>query len=587
MTLHPSRRPRTPRVAPGRTLGAACLGLAVLVAPASTPRFDDVADATGLRFTHRNGATGEFMYPEVIGAGGAVFDYDGDGDLDVFLVQGLDDIRHAGVGAPSVRTAASPSARLFRNDLDRPGGTLRFTDVTATAGVGWIGYGMGTAVGDIDDDGDLDLYVTAYGDNVLYRNDGNGRFTDVTTTAGAGDTRWSTSAAFVDYDRDGHLDLYVANYIDFTPAGNKPCLEPAGQRDYCAPSAYRPVPDRLLRNRGDGTFEDVSERAGITRAFGNGLGVAIGDYDADGWPDIYVANDATPNQLWMNRHDGTFEDMGLLSGSAYNAAGRPEGSMGIASGDYDRDGDEDLVVTNLVGETFVLYENDGSGGFEDRRAATGLAAPTATMTGFGADWFDADNDGWLELLVANGAVNLIASLRATDNPFRQRNQLFTSRPDDQAAGAGTAARGPVRLHEITDQAGAGFALLDVSRGAAFGDLDLDGRVDVVVTNNAGPVRLLRNVTADAGHWLRLRLAQTQGNRRAIGAVARVSLPGQPPLLRRVRSGGSYLSSSDERLYVGLGASGGPVTVDVTWPDGTTATYPNLAVDREHTITKKP
>jgi hypothetical protein len=583
-------------------LALTCAILAALTLPpgisaqsgGTGPRFEDVAEASGLRFVHRNGATGEYMYPELIGSGGAVFDYDGDGDLDVFVVQGLDDIRHAGVGAPPVRTAGSPTSRLFRNDLERPGGRLQFTDVTEAAGVGFIGYGMGAAVGDIDNDGDLDLYVTAYGNNALYRNDGNGRFTDVTAAAAANDSRWSTSAAFVDYDRDGHLDLYVANYLDFTPAANKPCAEAAGQRDYCAPTAYRPLPDRLLRNRGDGTFEDVSEKSGITRAFGNGLGVAVGDYDADGWPDIYVANDATPNQLWMNRHDGTFEDMGLLSGTAYNAAGRPEGSMGIASGDYDRDGDEDLVVTNIIGETFVLYENDGSGGFEDRRAGVGLAAPTAMMTGFGADWFDADNDGWLELFIANGAVNLIPSLRGTPNPFRQRNQLFTTRPGTvanqptltPAANAPTEAREPVRLTELTAQAGPGLEFLEVSRGAAFGDLDLDGRVDILVTNNGGPVRLLRNVTPGARHWLRLRLVQPDRNRRAIGASVRVELPGQPPLVRRVRSGGSYLSVSDDRLYVGLGGASSPVAVTVTWPDGTQQRMTGLAVDREHEISRR-
>ncbi len=411
-------------------------GLILSAQQPAGPRFEDVANQSGLRFVHDNGARGEYWLPEIMGAGAAVFDYDSDGDLDVFLVQGMAGSTGRAGSPPGAAKPAgeggsrpSPStSKLFRNDLDKPGGTLRFTDVTARAGVGLVAQGMGTAVGDIDNDGDLDLYVTAFGDNVLYRNEGNGQFTDVTAAASANDPRWSTSAAFVDYDRDGHVDLYIANYVDFTPAGNKPCFEPAGTRDYCAPVAYRPVPDRLLRNRGDGTFEDVSEKAGITRAFGNGLGVAVGDYDADGWPDIYVANDATPNQLWMNQRDGTFEDMGLLSGTAYNAAGRPEGSMGIASGDYDRDGDEDLVVTNIIGETFVLYENDGSGGFEDRRAAAGLAAPTAMMTGFGADWFDADNDGWLELFVANGAVNLIPSLRGTPNPFRQRNQLFTTRP---------------------------------------------------------------------------------------------------------------------------------------------------------------
>ena len=594
----------------------------------AAPRFEDVAEASGLRFVHDNGARGDYWLPEIMGAGVAVFDYDNDGDLDVFLVQGAPGTagignRASGTGhgigttsEPSVSGPDPTTSKLFRNDLDKPGGTLRFTDVTTQAGVGLVAQGMGTAVGDIDNDGDLDLYVTTFGDNVLFRNEGDGRFVDVTTAANANDPRWSSSAAFLDYDRDGFLDLYVANYVDFTPAGNKPCAEPAGQRDYCAPLAYRPVPDRLLRNRGDGTFEDASEKAGITRADGNGLGVAVGDYDADGWPDIYVANDATPNQLWMNRHDGTFEDMGLLSGTAYNAAGRPEGSMGIASGDYDRDGDEDLVVTNIVGETFVLYENDGTGGFEDRRAAVGLAAPTAMMTGFGADWFDADNDGWLELFIANGAVNLIPALRGTPNPFRQRNQLFTTGPGtgsgkrvpgtaapttagpalraaDLAAASTPAQPQPadptqaaVRLREVTAQAGPGLELLGVGRGAAFGDLDLDGRVDVVVTNNGGPVRLLHNVTSGAGHWLRLRLTQPTTNRRAVGASVRIDVPGQPPIVRRVRSGGSYLSSSDDRLYVGLGTVAGPITATVTWPDGVQQRVSGLVVDREHEISRR-
>jgi hypothetical protein len=568
-------------------------GLLLSAQQPAAPRFEDVAKASGLDFIHDNGARGEFWLPEIMGAGAALFDYDNDGDLDVYLVQGAPGpgSRVPGPGTPPL------SSKLFRNDLDRPGGTLRFTDVTTEAGVGLVAQGMGAAVADIDNDGDLDLYVTAFGDNVLYRNEGNGRFTDVTAAANAGDSRWSSSAAFVDYDRDGHLDLYVANYVDFTPAGNKPCTEPAGGRDYCAPIAYRPVPDRLLRNRGDGTFEDATEKAGITRADGNGLGVSIGDYDSDGWPDIYVANDATPNQLWMNRHDGTFEDMGPLSGTAYNAAGRPEGSMGIASGDYDRDGDDDLVVTNIVGETFVLYENDGSGGFEDRRAAVGLASPTAMMTGFGADWFDADNDGWLDLFIANGSVNVIPSLRATPNPFRQRNQLFTTKPGagfrvpgSGSRGTGTGRSGPARmatLTEITGSAGPGLELLEVSRGAAFGDVDLDGRVDVLVTNNAGLVRLLRNVTTAAGHWLRLRLTQPATNRRALGATVRLDVEGEGPVVRRVHSGGSYLSASDDRLSLGLGSSSSPVTVTVTWPDGKIQRVTGLSVDREHTIARNP
>ncbi|HTV03464.1 MAG TPA: CRTAC1 family protein, partial [Luteitalea sp.] len=532
----------------------------------------------GLRFTHDNGARGDYWFTEMLGAGGALFDYDNDGDLDVFLVQGM-------TGDPSsaaARTAATATSKLFRNDLDKPGGTLKFTDVTREAGVGLVAQGMGAAVGDIDGDGDLDLYVTTFGDNVLYRNDGNGRFTDVTATANANDTRWSTSAAFVDYDRDGDLDLFIANYVDFTPAGNKLCREPAGGRDYCAPVAYRSVPDRLLRNRGNGTFEDVSEAAGTARADGNGLGVAIGDYDDDGWPDIYVANDATPNQLWMNRRDGTFEDMGPLSGTAYNAAGRPEGSMGVASGDYDRDGDEDLVVTNLVGETFVLYQNDGTGGFEDRRAAVGIAAPTATMTGFGTDWFDADNDGWFDLFFANGAVNLIQALRGSPHPFRQKNQLLMARPTAPAPGRPAT----VRFVDVSAEAGPAFVPLEVSRGAAFGDIDRDGDIDILVTRNGGPVALYRNnASAGNAHWVQLRLTQPTGNRFAIGARVRIDIPGAPPIIRRVRSDGSYLVASDVVVHVGLGTHGPAVAAEITWPDGTRQKVTGLAVDRRHTVVK--
>jgi hypothetical protein len=584
-TTHYTTRQMTLRLAVSSSLllvaAAALIAVPGAQAPA-TPRFEDVATAAGLVFTHDNGARGDYWFTEMIGAGGALFDYDNDGDLDVFLVQGMagDPADPVARKAAAARGAAG-TARLFRNDLDRPGGRLRFTDVTGDAGVDLVAQGMGATVGDIDNDGDLDLYVTTFGDNVLYRNDGNGRFTDVTAAAGASDTRWSTSAAFVDYDRDGALDLFIANYVDFTPAGNKLCREPAGGRDYCAPVAYRPVPDRLLHNRGNGTFEDVSERAGISRADGNGLGVVMGDYDEDGWPDIYVANDATPNQLWMNRHDGTFEDHGPLSGTAYNAAGRPEGSMGIASGDYDRDGDEDLVVSNLVGETFVLYENDGTGGFEDRRAAVGLAAPTAAMTGFGTDWFDADQDGWLDIFFANGAVNMIQSLRGAPSPFRQRNQLLVARPQPTVA----AARPAVRFHDVTADAGPGLEPLAVSRGAAFGDVDRDGDLDILVTRNGGPVALLRNTTAGQGHWLQVRLTQPAGNRFALGATVRIEMPGGPPIVRRVRSGGSYLSASDLTIHAGLGTLATPVSLVVTWPDGTRQPATGLAVDRVHTIAR--
>ena len=395
-----------------------CLSQPLLANRPAAPEgiFEEVASQVGLTFTHSGRRDRPVLRAGGDGRRGALIDYDGDGDLDVYLLQNqsLDPSRPATPGA---------THRLFRNELvERK--ALGFTDVTAASGLGGVTYGMGVATGDYDNDGDTDLYVTALGPNTLYRNNGNGTFSDVTAAAGVDDPRWSTAATFVDYDRDGDLDLFVANYLDFSVTANKQCFDPAGTRDYCGPRSYRPVPDRLFRNDGGGRFTDVSETAGITKADGAGLGVSTGDYNGDGWLDLYVANDATPNQLWINQKDGTFLDEGPLAGVALNAAGNPEGSMGVASGDYDRDGDEDLFVTNIIAETFALYTNDGHGGFDDTRVAAGIAQATAAFTGFGTDWIDYDNDGWLDLFVANGAVNIIEAQRGQPMPFRMRNQLF-------------------------------------------------------------------------------------------------------------------------------------------------------------------
>jgi len=532
------------------------------------PQFIESAGAAGLAFTHVNGASGQYYLPEQMGAGVALFDYDNDGDLDVFLVQDGPLNGSAPASSPN-----SPTSRLFRNDLT-PGADgvprLHFTDVTAQAGVGLRAYGMGVAVGDYDNDGDLDLFVTSFGPDTLFRNNGNGTFTDVTSEAGVSDPLWSTSAVFFDYDRDGDLDLFVANYLDFTVAGNKTCTDGSGARDYCGPRTYRPAPDRLYRNDGNGHFTNVTEQAGIARADGAGLGVVADDLNGDGWLDLYVANDATPNQLWINRHDGTFADEGPLSGAALNAAGNAEGSMGIAAGDFDGDGNDDLFVTNIIGETFVLYRNDGRGNFEDARVATGIAALTSGVTGFGTDWIDYDNDGWLDVFVANGAVNIIESQRGQSNPFRMKNQLFHN------AGNG-------RFTDASAAGGPAFERAEISRGAAFGDIDNDGDVDIVVTTSGGPVRLLLNQGTSGNHWIELALRDSPGNRFGAGARIGVERAGQSTLWRRVHTDGSYLSASDGRTHVGLGRSPTVSGIVVQWADGARERWTSVAADTFTTL----
>ena len=551
---------------PGRLIGlglvAAMLGIPPSVRVAGPP-FVESASAAGLIFTHDTGASGQYYMAEQMGAGAALFDYDNDGDLDVFLVQG-------GALGPSSKSRAT--SRLFRNDLTTGPGqrrTLRFTDVTDRAGVAWQGYGMGAAVADYDNDGDLDLFLTSFGPEALFRNNGDGTFTDVTAAAAVSDPLWSTSASFFDYDRDGDLDLFVANYLDFTLANNRTCFDPLGARDYCGPRAYRAVPDRLYRNEGNGRFTDVTEAAGISRADGAGLGVVAGDYNRDGWLDLFVANDATPNQLWINHRNGRFVDEGVLSGTAFNAAGNPEGSMGIASGDPDADGDEDLFVTNIIGETFVLYENDGHATFDDARARWGVAQPTAAFTGFGTDWIDYDNDGWLDLFITNGAVNLIESQRGQPFPFRMKNLLFHH-------------TGNRRLVDVSAGAGPAFAMDQTGRGAAFGDIDNDGDTDIVVTNNGGPVRLLINEAAAGAHWLQVRLEQP-GNRQGIGALVGIERAGKPTLWRRVKTDGSYASASDSRIQAGLGESAALTALVVHWPDGRQERWTGIQADRLITL----
>ncbi len=566
---------------PARTVASASVLLAVAITtaaalrpgsapPPAMPLFREVAAQTGLSFQHFTGSSGEYYIPEILGAGGALVDYDGDGDLDVLLLQGL--MLDPGLAPEQSRFPPAPGQprghRLFRNDLEGRGG-LRFTDVSERSGIQAPSYGMGVAVGDYDNDGDPDLYLTGLSGGALYRNEG-GRFSDVTAASGSGSDGWGTSATFLDYDRDGDLDLFVARYIDFTVAGNKKCFDAVGARDYCLPAVYRAVPDRLYRNEGGGRFSDVTEAAGILKADGPGLGVVAADFDADGWIDLYVTNDGAPNQLWINRGDGRFEDQGLVSGTAYNAEGLPEGSMGIAAADFDGDSDEDLFVTNLPRETSTLYLNQGKGLFQDATDAWGLGLPSATRTGFGTQFFDYDNDGWLDLFVANGAVTIVEKLRGSAYPFQERNQLFKN-----------PGRAPFR--ETSEEAGPALALSEVSRGAAFGDIDNDGDVDVLVTNNNGPVRLLLNDAGSRDHWLQVRLRGTGDNADGIGAKVGVVRAGAPTLWRRAHTDGSYLSASDPRIHFGLGEDTDVEAVLVEWPSGRREAWLRPGFDRLLTL----
>ncbi|MFQ5351061.1 MAG: CRTAC1 family protein, partial [Thermoanaerobaculia bacterium] len=455
----------------------------------------------------------------------------------------------------------------YRNELEIAADgsrRLRFTDVTAESGIVADGYGMGVAVGDYDNDGWPDLYVTTWGSpNQLWRNNGDLTFSQVTAAAGVGETRWSIAAVFCDYDRDGWLDLFVANYLDYTYSVHKECNNDLGMRDYCGPASYKPLPDVLYRNRGDGTFEEVSRVLGHSNKTGSGMGVVSGDFDRNGWLDLYVANDELPNHLWMNAGDGTFRDEALMAGAAVNAQGDAEAGMGVDAGDIDGDGDEDLFVVHLDQETNTLYLTVGGGIFEDRTNETRLGPPSWALTGFGAGFLDYDNDGRLDLFVANGAVQALRDLLLAGDPYplHQKNQLYRNLGDG-------------RFAETSASAGSVFQLSEVSRGAAFGDLDNDGDTDVVVHNNGAAARLLINQIGQSRDWLGLEIQTGEGRgRAALGAWVEAVLADGTTLGRRVRTEGSYASAHDPRVLFGLGGSAKPDRIRVTWPDGPTEEWP--------------
>jgi hypothetical protein len=537
------------------------------------PLFRDVSMAIGLDFQHDPAATGQYLMPEIMGAGCALFDYDGDGDLDLFLVQGMEP---EGMKQPPKGRLASRQGparrghRLYRNELV-PSGKLSLTDVSERAGINRESYGMGVAAGDIDGDGDQDLVVTGYGPDLLFRNNGNGTFTESGQEAGIADRRWSTSAAFLDYDRDGDLDLYVTNYVDYTVAGNKRCTSATGEIDYCTPAAYRPVPDLLYRNDGRGRFTDVTIESKIGSVAGPGLGVTAADFDGDGWTDIYVANDGAANLLWINQRNGTFIENGLLAGAAYAMSGIPRAGMGATAGDFDNDGDQDILVTNLTREGFTLFRNNGRGLFDDSSDQVGLSQASFRSTGFGVSWIDYDNDGWLDLFAANGAVTMVERLKGRHYPYHQPNQLFHNEAEGRI------------LREIPARDEPMLQVSEVSRGAAFGDIDNDGDVDILLSNNRGPARVLLNQAAGARHWLGVRLRSATGNRDGIGAVVTVRLAGARSLTRYVHTDGSYLSASDPRLCFGLGANGTAESLTVRWPDGREQVIDRPPQDRLLTI----
>ena len=516
------------------------------------PRFVEVGTQAGLDFTHVNGMAGELWLAEIMGAGAAVLDFDDDGRVDIWLVQG---------GPLGDRSGNLPCDRLYRN-VSSPRG-LKFEDITEQSGVCASGYGMGVATADVDKDGDLDVFVANHGANQLFENLGNGRFRDATGDAGLIHDDWSVSASFADVDGDHLPDLYVANYVDWTVADHKVCRDAAGSPSYCSPEVYTASVDRLYRNLGAFQFGEVGVEAGIGEVRGAGLGVIADDFDNDRDIDFYVANDMNENRLWVNQGRLRFVDNALLAGVAVNGDGNVEASMGIDAEDFDKDCDVDIFVTHLAAQTNTLYANEGDGGFTDRTNALGVAAGSIPFTGFGTGWFDVDNDGDLDLFAANGAVTAIAGQEPgpLGLPLRQRNQFWRN-----DGGRYTEVRIPA------------FEPAEVSRGTAFADFDNDGDLDLLVTNNRGPARLYRN-DSDAGHWIGLEL---------VGATApgsRVWLESVGCGARRVSTDGSYASANDPRILFGLGTDSSARRVRVRWSDGEEKTYGPLAVDRYHTLTR--
>ena len=528
--------------------------------------FTDVTADAGIDFLHSGGAAGSFSTPEITGSGGALFDYDGDGDLDVYLVD-------------VAGTAARPRVnRLYRQDS--PG---RFTEVTTGAGIGDPGYGMGVALGDVDNDGDQDLFVSNMGPDALYLNSADGTFRRA-ETAGVERDLWSTSACFLDYDRDGRLDLYVATYLQFDPT--RSCTDQAGNPEFCGPTAFRGVPDLLYRGHGDGTFTEVSRRVLAGRPVNKALGVICADLDGDRLTDVYVANDGEQNQLWINRGDGTFAERALLLGVGLNLFGKPEASMGAVAGDLDGDLDPDIFLTHLDRETNTVYANLGEAGFEDRTPASGLGPAGMPHTGFGTALLDADLDGDLDLAVVNGRVRRGASLSDRERrrrTWRRAESVPAALADYVEPNQFFLNEGGGRFHEASVEAW-GTDAVAARRGLLAGDLDGDGDPDLLVTNCGSRAQLLRNDLPGTGHWLDVRVVENRPGPAAAGASVHIEAGGRA-WRRPLASSHGYLTATQPLAHFGLGDSPRVARLTVEWPDGARTAFSDLPTDRSVRITR--
>ena len=502
--------------------------------------FTDVTARAGIRFQHNSGAFGAKYLPETLGPGCAFLDYDCDGWLDILLVNGMD--------WPGHKKRRS-TLQLYRNNRN---GT--FADVTEQAGLAIEMYGMGVAVADYNNDGFPDLLVTAFGQNRLFQNTGKGRFIDVTAKSGLGGRAgFSTSAVWFDFDRDGHLDLFVCNYLKWAPEHDVFCSVDGKRKSYCTPEAYQGATNWLFRNRGNGTFEDVTAKSGIFDTSSKSLGVAMLDYDRDGWPDLIVANDTQPNKLYRNRRDGTFEEAGVRAAVAFSEDGKARAGMGIDSGDIDGSGMQAIAITNFDGEMMALYRPGPGGAYRDDAVASGIGPASLHSLGFGCLFFDADLDGKLDLFAANGHIDEIARNLSGQTAYAQPPHLFLN-------------RGQGKFRDVAREAGADFTAAKVARGAACGDFDNDGDLDLLVTTNQGPAYLYRNELANGNRSVRLRLRGTKSNRDAIGAVARLTTA-DGTQSRVVKSGSSYLSQSEPALTFGIGRRQRTTRLVIEWPSG--------------------